>query len=245
MLAIGATPGKALATIWLSPTPVPLPSVSAEPSSTPAPTQPLPTLATPQATLPVGTLGAQASTPSDDSQNTPQAPSTSDCSTLPPQPFAQAWQNNQLAQQLLGCSVGSIQQRTAVFQDFEHGYMLWFQAELSIYVLSTSAIQTGQETDDWWRLDDTFTEGDPAIDNSLTAPAGLIQPARGFGKIWRNNGFVREATGWATEEESSYTARWLTFEQGWMMTAPDQLSLLFVMIPTDDGAAVIGIHLGP
>ena len=102
VLAIGAIPGKALATIWLSPTPVPLPSVSPEPSSTPAPTQPLPTLATPQATLPVGTLGAQASTPSDDSQNTPQAPSTSDCSTLPPQPFAQAWQNNQLAQQLLG-----------------------------------------------------------------------------------------------------------------------------------------------
>ena len=124
--------------------------------------------------------------------------------------------------------------------------MLWFQAELSIYVLSTSAIQTGQETDDWWRLDDTPSPKAtlPLTIRSQHQPR-LIQPARGFGKIWRNNGFVREATGWATEEESSYTARWLTFEQGWMMTAPDQLSLLFVMIPTDDGAAVIGIHLGP
>jgi hypothetical protein len=243
VLAVGSTPGKALATIWLSPTPPPSLQPSVEATFTPAPTLPLPTLAAAQPTLPIGTVGPlqqPASTPQ--ASGTPSSPSN--CASPPPEPFTGVWQNNSAARERLGCPVGIPQERTAAFQPFEHGFMFWIQAEGSVYVLSNTAIRQAGETDTWWRLDDTFTEGEPIADDTLIAPNGLLQPERGFGKVWRQNGFVREAVGWATDEEEGYDATWLNFEHGWMITTPS-IEPVFVLIPSDEPPYSIGVHLGP
>ena len=41
-------------------------------------------------------------------------------------------------------------------------------------------------------------DGDP----NIHPPAGLRQPVRGFGLIWRDNPQVRDGVGWAIEEEA-------------------------------------------
>ena len=242
VLMVGSTPGKALATIWLSPTPVPSPASTLEPTLTPAPTLPLPTLSSLQATLPIATFGPSGATPAANAQSTPSAPVN--CSSVPEGVVGQVWQSNLTVRQRLGCPTGEVQQFNAASQAFEHGFMFWFEAGRNIYVLSSSAILSGQQTDTWWRLQDTFSEEEPALDESITPPDGLLQPQRGFGKVWRNNGFVREAVGWAVAQEVGYRSTWVQFEAGWMMTSANP-SQVFVMIPSDEGLANIGVHLGP
>ena len=41
---------------------------------------------------------------------------------------------------------------------------------------------------------------------SLTPPAGLLQPDRGFGKLWREVPEVRDMLGWAVTPEFGYTS---------------------------------------
>jgi hypothetical protein len=231
-----ATPGRALATIALSPTPSPTATIPHFPSPTPQPTLPLPTSMARQPTLPIGTanpLMLLEGTPS---------PMPLDCEG-PPEPFALIWQRNGTAQQLLGCPAGGPQDVALVYQPYEHGHMFWRESDLSVFVLSDNAIRQGQPTDTWWRLEDTFREGEPESDPSLQAPSGLLQPIRGFGKIWRQNGFVREALGWATAPETYYVSRWQFFERGWMMTGLNE-AVFFVMIPSDEPSQSSGMHMG-
>jgi hypothetical protein len=84
-------------------------------------------------------------------------------------------------------------------QDFERGYMFWFSPTKEIWVLTIGDGQIGE-----WRVyQDTFTDGDPEIDTSLTAPTKqLYQPRRGFGKLWRDKSAgLMDALGWATTPE--------------------------------------------
>ena len=39
-------------------------------------------------------------------------------------------------------------------------------------------------------------------------PAGLLQPIRGFGKIWRETSGVRDKLGWATVPEQGFDTQW-------------------------------------
>ena len=47
------------------------------------------------------------------------------------------------------------------------------------------------------------------IDSSLVPPqAGLTQPRRGFGLVWRSSDTIRNGLGWATQDsEQGYTVR--------------------------------------
>jgi hypothetical protein len=234
-----ATPGKALATIELSPTPLPTATLPNLPPPTPVPTLPLPTVVVlQQPTLPVVTFGPTPTSP-------PALPgNVSGCATAPPMPFTPIWQNISQAQTLMRCPIGTPQEVRGAFQFFEHGVMFWRESDRSIFVLSDLAIRQGQLTDSWWRVDDTFQEGEPESDPALIPPEGLRQPVRGFGKVWRNNAFVREALGWATSEEMPITSLWQTFEGGWMMTGPNGAPI-YVMAPLDALPYSSGIHLGP
>jgi hypothetical protein len=107
-----------------------------------------------------------------------------------------------------GCPIFPATVGQGVFQTFERGYMFWV-APNEIYVLYSDG-----QTPYWTRFDDTFAEGtgqfpnppwkDPSIDP--TAPQGLYQPVRGFGKLWRNEeqnpqkAVVRVRVGWGTME---------------------------------------------
>ncbi len=82
-------------------------------------------------------------------------------------------------------------------QVFERGRMFWLEPSKEIWVAS----EGGQ----WVRYPDEFREGDAEYDPALTPPAGLQQPIRGFGKVWRENEAVRQALGWAKDVEYGYT----------------------------------------
>lgn len=244
-----ATPGKALATIMLTETPTPTATIPNVPSPTPVPTLPLPTVSIlQQPTLPIATFGPQPSPTSPlDVNGTPigtTVPSVVSCTTIPSMPFTPVWQNITDAQTQLRCPTGDVMQVQGVWQTFEHGWMFWRQADKSVFVVSELRIRQGQPSDVWWRIDDTWVEGEPDSDPGLQPPTGLRQPLRGFGKVWRNNGFVREALGWATSEELGVTISWQQFELGWMMSAPNNAPV-YVMIPYDGAPHTNGGHLGP
>jgi hypothetical protein len=89
-------------------------------------------------------------------------------------------------------------------QVFENGRMFWLQPVDQIWVM----IVTSEGQGDWSVYQDTFEEGEPESDTSLTPEAGFQQPERGFGKLWRENPDVREALGWAITPEFGYVTRY-------------------------------------
>ena len=91
------------------------------------------------------------------------------------------------------------------FQAFQHGWMVWLpNGDLGgndlIYVL--------YETGLYDVFIDTWITGEPISDESVVAPAGLSQPIRGFGKVWRTQPGVAESLGWAIEGEIGYELVW-------------------------------------
>ncbi len=82
-------------------------------------------------------------------------------------------------------------------QSFEKGLMVWRSDTRQIYVLFNDGT--------WQEVDDTWVEGDNV--GTDAAPAGLIKPERGFGKVWFQIAGV-SVLGWATSEETSYTTTW-------------------------------------
>ena len=170
-----------------------------------------------------------------------EAPGAAGCAQTPPMPFTPAWQNIEIVRETLRCPAGATQGFDGVYQPFERGIMFWRQSDRNIFIISLSSIRQGQATDTWWRITDTWQEGESESDASLVPPDGLSQPVRGFGKAWRNNGFVREALGWANGPEQFYTSQWLIFEGGWMMVAPDGATVY--ALGADPGVST-GSHFG-
>jgi len=99
----------------------------------------------------------------------------------------------------------------AAFQPFEKGFMVWLGDRKRIWIAAccTSTIPLGGR---WLVFDDTWSEGMPEDDPSITPPSGLYQPRRGFGLVWRTlsdysyGGTIREMLGWASAPEQGYTA---------------------------------------
>jgi len=98
-------------------------------------------------------------------------------------------------------------------QVFEHGRMFWVEPTKQIWVL----IITGQGRGSWLVYPDTFVDGEPEIDPSLVPPDGMMQPKRGFGKLWRTTPEVRNGLGWATTPEFGYVSNY-EYHPGGTMT---------------------------
>jgi hypothetical protein len=100
------------------------------------------------------------------------------------------------------------------FQPFEHGMMIWsnkigYYDRPVVYVLS--------ENGSYQRYDDTFQDGVDPESGGEIPPAGLFEPIRGFGKVWRENPGVRSALGWATAPEIGGPGRFQIMENGAMI----------------------------
>jgi hypothetical protein len=237
------TSGRLLATAELSPTPVPTPTFANNQPTIEA-TLPLPTVVVlVQPTLPMATPnsipGGAAPPPI---LPTPR-PTALACAITPPLPFAAFWQNVPAVQNAMRCPTGQPSTEGGVYQSFERGVMFWRESDHSIFVISFTTIMQGQATDHWWRMADTWTDAEPVSDPALQPPAGMSQPVRGFGKVWRANGFVRESLGWAIAEEIRTDSQWLAFEGGFMMSGPGGTPL-FALSPQDAGQTA-GTHTGP
>jgi hypothetical protein len=133
------------------------------------------------------------------------------------------WQNNVRAQQDLGWARQANPAATGgAYQQFDHGTMVWRQDTSQIYVFFADGT--------WRAYPDTFAEGDPESDPTLSPPAGRLQPIRGFGKVWRDHSDVREKLGWATAKETAQNAEIHTFERGAMLRYGP---LLFITVGVD------------
>jgi len=156
-------------------------------------------------------------------------------------PFVGIYENTPRVADSLGCPRDNGGRIAGVYQPFERGAMFWRQSDESVFVIATGGIEQGSTTDEWWRIDDTWSDDEPETDPSLEVPSGRQQPKRGFGKVWRENAFVREALGWATGDEVFDNVDWQEFEGGFMFSAPGG-QIIYVMIREDNDT---GLHLGP
>ncbi len=141
------------------------------------------------------------------------------CQRVPVRGFGRVWADHRSVQRALGCpqDFPPFDKELAVqsaYQTFEHGTMLWisrttFTQERIIYAFFDDG--TFQQFDDTWR------EGQPP-NAGLTPPAGLYEPQRGFGKVWREGtgARVRERLGWATAAEKGAAGAYQRFQSGEM-----------------------------
>jgi hypothetical protein len=128
-------------------------------------------------------------------------------------PFDTSWSSDAARQQALGWSLEAEPSAVSVVtQPFERGLMLWRSDTGQIYALWE---QEGERA--WRAFEDTFEEGEAETDPALTAPGGLQQPERGFGKLWRQNPTLRDALGWAQVRENKGEALIQAFEHGLML----------------------------
>jgi hypothetical protein len=118
-----------------------------------------------------------------------------------------------LLAQLVGCPQGGVTSTTTAFQKFERGVMIYEQSTSSIYALTLSDMR-------YRRFPDTWVEGVDPDSGGEAPPPGLIEPRRGFGKVWRSNPDVRAALGWATTEEQGAATSYQRFERGWAFYLP-------------------------
>jgi hypothetical protein len=101
--------------------------------------------------------------------------------------------------------------RTQVYiaqEDFEHGYMFWISTQRAIFVLIISADNPNFGT--WSIYPDTYQDSEPEFDPKLVPPSeNLLQPQRGFGKLWRTVPGLSQALGWATTPEFDLTTAYV------------------------------------
>ncbi len=167
-------------------TPLPTAVVSPEtdsPANTPeAATSPSPTISPEPSDTPVTPTDTVEPRDTDTPTQTPTPPDP----LMPTNVYAQV----QLAEQV-----------------FERGRMMWLRHNRQIWVMIQS--EDDPSRGDWFCYNDTYEEGEPEIDPALIPPESLVQPRRGFGKLWRTLPDIREGMGWATTTEfeltSSYT----------------------------------------
>lgn len=99
---------------------------------------------------------------------------------------------------MIGCpSPGLRSDVSTSWQPFENGMMLWVQnadGSGTIYVMH-------YDNGSFWRaFPDTYVEGE-SVNEGLVPPPGLYVPQRGFGKLWRDNEWVRNALRYPTLPE--------------------------------------------
>jgi hypothetical protein len=110
----------------------------------------------------------------------------------------------------LGCPFGAPPiptQISGAWQFFERGAMVY---------LAGSPGQIFVVTNDgrFRRFDDTFIQGVDPESGGEIPPVGLIEPVRGFGKVWRTNPDVRMALGWGVVPETGGALTLSVFERG-------------------------------
>lgn len=95
------------------------------------------------------------------------------------------------------CPLNAPSASQGVFQMFQNGFMIWVGQVDAIYVLYHDQSQPR-----WQVFKDFFDEGMPEDDPAyaIAPSAGLWQPRRGFGMLWRSNAAVRQRIGWGTEQ---------------------------------------------
>jgi hypothetical protein len=119
----------------------------------------------------------------------------------------------------LGLATAEEQELWNAVQPFERGLMIWLDQlhEDQIYVL---AYGQDENQGTWQQYADTYREGEPES-AGLTPPEGLLEPVRGFGRLWREElGGPDALIGWALAPEEGYIGAVQPFVHGLMLWNP-------------------------
>jgi hypothetical protein len=209
---IGLLPTQVMITRTATPTAPP--PITMTPSFTPTTTNTPVTPGSVAAFAPVGGLG---------SGNTGVA----GCANVPQGVFGAIYQGDPNLPAALGCALANNASSVgSAYQPFQNGLMIWVaslgaQPQTAIYALYNNGT--------YQRFNDTFQEGVDPASGGASPPAGLLEPVRGFGKVWREQASARDALGWATSGESGGTAQILMFERGEMVSVA-QTGQTYIMI---------------
>jgi len=141
-------------------------------------------------------------------------PTLPTCSITPILGFGTIWNTHPQVRSRLGCPVEVESSKWSAEETFVHGYMFWRQDLLIVYVL--------YDDHTWQSYADAWQEGQMEWDVNIVAPAGLYQPKRGFGKVWREQPGVRGKIGWATTEERGLNASYQAYQGGLMLWSDTQ-----------------------
>lgn len=184
-------------------TPTPAPPITMTPSFTPTTTD---TPVTQGAVnfLPVGGFGSGVG-------------GGAGCANVPQGTFGAIYQGDPNLPAALGCPLAPAGiNASSAYQPFQNGFMVWVS---TLGAQPQSAIYVFYNNGTYQRFNDTFVEGvDPASGGAVPPAGGLLEPVRGFGKVWRDNPGVSGALGWATTGESGGSAQVLLFERGEMLS---------------------------
>ncbi len=106
------------------------------------------------------------------------------------------------------CAAYEVTETAAAEETFEYGRMVWLSEMHFATTTAERQILVLYDDGQWEQYDDTWHEGEIESDPTIVPPAGLLQPIRGFGKVWREKAGVRAKLGWAKAMEVGYTAAW-------------------------------------
>lgn len=200
-------------------TPMPQPSHTASNTAPPDPLDGLVALALQATILPPGYFGGGGTPGGIATVVMPPTPNlvatqASACAFTPAGGFGVLFSVDPGVRQHLGCPLGSPPTnlvRAGALQTFEFGSMIWLDGNPSyIYVFYPNGT--------YHRYLDTFIDGiDPASGNETPPSPNLLEPIRGFGKVWRTYPDVRPSLGWATGVEAAGTATTLDFDFGMLL----------------------------
>lgn len=112
----------------------------------------------------------------------------------------------------------------AALQYFERGLMIWVDGLRGISNRTIFVVYNQPGGGTYSRHSDDWRPGQPESGGE-TPPAGLYEPVRGFGKLWRSNDAVRNALGWGSSPEIPTRADFQFFGGGvvvWPHALPAQ-----------------------
>lgn len=145
-------------------------------------------------------------------RGTPTATATpGGCLLLPVRGFGRVWSDNASVRARIGCPTRSEEKvDPAAEQHFQGGYMFWKGDTHTIYVFVGDSEKSGA----WYEFKDTWVEGETIPQVGPAPPPGTYLPIRGFGKVWAGNDALRQALGYALDQETTIEAVWQPFEHG-------------------------------
>ena len=147
------------------------------------------------------------------------------CQYLPAGGFATIFVNEPNLVTQIGCPSGApplIAAMNGASQVFQGGRMLWMnEVPPVIYVFYSDGTFN--------QFEDTF---DPFVDpesGGETPPEGLLEPVRGFGKVWRSFDLVHSMLAWAMAVETAESLVSQDFTQGRMIYAPSRQEIIIII----------------
>lgn len=133
----------------------------------------------------------------------------------------------------LGCAMGLPYSVAGAVQPFERGLMIYRPSQSP----GTPGVIEALSADSrFTRYADTWVSGIDPDSAGLTPPPGLVEPIRGFGKVWRNDGALAARLGWALAGEQGVTLSVQPFERGVAVFSPAH-GVTYILADDASGAA--------